>query len=504
MNIAKALQQAARAFATRPAICMGAETVHDYSAFAERSAAMASFLRVKKVPAGTPVVIWMNNLPDYFPALFGIWAAGCTAVPVNCKLHPREVEYIVGNCASPMIFTDRPEQLTAIAGVIYIGDAAFLEQVSSLTGEPFEPAPVKPEDPAWIFYTSGTTGRPKGAVLSHRNLWAMTTSFLADMCTVTERSAAFAVAPLSHAAGLFALPFVLRGSANVIPNSGGFDPNEIVSLLHAFDQVSFFAAPTMLNRLITAGALDERALASLDLIFVGGAPIYIEDLRAALKAIGTRVWIGYGQGEAPCTITYVPPHFFAGDPDDIPEQLAGSVGIARTGVDVRVVDNEGADCSPGTLGEVVVAGDVVMSGYLGNPEASAAALRNGWLWTGDIGVLDERGILTLKDRSKDVIISGGSNIYPREVEEVLLRFPGVRSANVVGLHSDEWGEEVVAFIVGGPEVTAEALDRFCLDNIARFKRPKTYRFVSELPTSSYGKILKTELRQMLRASANGG
>jgi len=332
----------------------------------------------------------------------------------------------------------------------------------------------------------------------------MTTSFLADMCPVTERSAVFAVAPLSHAAGLFALPFVLRGSANVIPDSGGFDPDEIVSLLHAFTHVSFFAAPTMLNRLITAGALDERALASLDLIFVGGAPIYIEDLRAALKAIGTRVWIGYGQGEAPCTITYVPPHFFAGAPDGIPEQLAGSVGIARTGVDVRVVDSEGADCPLGTLGEVVVAGDVIMSGYLGNPEASAAALRDGWLWTGDIGVLDERGILTLKDRSKDVIISGGSNIYPREVEEVLLRFPGVTGANVVGLPSDEWGEEVVAFIVGGPEVTAETLDRFCLDNVARFKRPKTYRFVSELPTSSYGKILKTELRQMLHASRNGG
>jgi long-chain acyl-CoA synthetase len=502
MNIAKTLQQAARTFATRPAICKGALTVHDYAGLAARSAAIAAWLRARGIGAGTPVVIWMSNVPDYLPAIYGIWAAGCTAVPVNWKLHPREVDYIVGNCASPIIFTDRPDQLSGLSGVTDVAGAAFIEEISSLAGEAFEPASVRPEDAAWIFYTSGTTGRPKGAVLSHRNLWAMTTSFLADMCPVTERSTALAVAPLSHAAGLFALPFVLRGAANVIPESGGFDPEEVVSLLRAFGHVSFFAAPTMLNRLIASGHLDEAAISSLDLVFVGGAPIYVEDLRAALKVIDARLWIGYGQGEAPCTITYVPPHFLAGDPDAIPEELAGSVGIARTGVDVRVVDGDGIDCPAGTPGEVIVAGDVVMSGYLGNPEASAAALRDGWLWTGDIGVLDARGVLILKDRSKDVIISGGSNIYPREVEEVLLRYPGVKSANVVGLPSEKWGEEVVAFIVGEPELTADALDRFCLDNIARFKRPKIYRFVSELPTSSYGKILKTELRQMLEATGD--
>ena len=171
--------------------------------------------------------------------------------------------------------------------------------------------------------------------------------------------------------------------------------------------------------------------------------------------------------------------------------------LARTGVTVRVVDDAGADCAPDMPGEVIVSGDVVMSGYWRNPEATASALRDGWLHTGDIGSLDAQGVLTLKDRSKDVIISGGSNIYPREVEAVLLRYPGVSEANVTGRPHADWGEEVVAFVVAEDGVTAEALDRFCLDHIARFKRPKSYRFVPSLPKSSYGKILKTELRRML-------
>ena len=162
-----------------------------------------------------------------------------------------------------------------------------------------------------------------------------------------------------------------------------------------------------------------------------------------------------------------------------------------------MVDETGTDCPPDVLGEVIVAGDVVMAGYWQNSEATASALRDGWLWTGDIGSFDAQRVLTLKDRSKDVIISGGSNIYPREVEEVLLRHPGVTETNVIGRPHPDWGEQVIAFVVADPGVTAEALDRFCLDRIARFKRPKDYRFVPSLPKSSYGKILKTELRRML-------
>jgi long-chain acyl-CoA synthetase len=186
--------------------------------------------------------------------------------------------------------------------------------------------------------------------------------------------------------------------------------------------------------------------------------------------------------------------------DDADPRWAGrieSVGVAQTLVEVRVVDSQGVELPPGETGEVVVRGDSVMAGYWRNPEASAQALRDGWLWTGDMGAVDADGFLTLKDRSKDVIISGGSNIYPREVEEVLLRHPGVREVSVVGRPDPEWGEIVVAF-VAGEGVDAEALDALCLEHIARFKRPKAYRFVDSLPKNNYGKVLKTALREQLQ------
>ncbi|WP_372023149.1 AMP-binding protein (plasmid) [Tistrella mobilis] len=496
MNISELLAQSARTFHDRPAVCLGDATVLTYAGLRDRGAALAAGLRARGVPRGGRVVIYMGNRPEYFEMLFGIWAAGCVAVPVNAKLHPAEVDYVLSNSGAGLLFTDKAGDMAGFAGTVAVDGPAYADMLAGTEAlmPAFAPVRVAAEDPAWIFYTSGTTGRPKGAVLSHRNLWAMTASFLADIGPVTEGSAALHPAPLSHAAGLFALPFVRRGAANVVPESGGFDPDELVALLHRFPRSSFFAAPTMLNRFIACPALDTRAIAGLDLIFCGGAPIYVEDLRQALGLLGSRIWIGYGQGEVPCTISYLPPHVLG---PDTPESWLGSVGIARTGVTVRVVDDAGADCAPDMPGEVIVSGDVVMTGYWQNPEATASALRDGWLHTGDIGSLDAHGVLTLKDRSKDVIISGGSNIYPREVEEVLLRYPGVSEANVTGRPHADWGEEVVAFVVAEDGVTAEALDRFCLDHIARFKRPKSYRFVPSLPKSSYGKILKTELRRML-------
>ncbi|MGD9865562.1 MAG: AMP-binding protein [Pseudodonghicola sp.] len=497
MNISELLAQSARTFAGRPAVCLGAETFCTYAGLRDRGAALAAGLRARGVPVGGRVVIYMGNRPEYIEILFAIWAAGCVAVPVNAKLHPGEVDYVLSDSGASLLFTDKAAEMAGFAGTVAVDGAEYAALMAGAAE--FVPAPVAPTDPAWIFYTSGTTGRPKGAVLTHRNLWAMTMSFLADICPVTEGSSALHPAPLSHAAGLFALPFVRRGGANVVPVSGGFDSEELVELLHRYPAASFFAAPTMLNRFTACPALDAAAIDNIDLVFCGGAPIYVEDLRQALDLLGPRIWIGYGQGEAPCTISYLPPHVLG---QDIPEAWLGSVGIPRTGVAVRVVDAAGADCPAEVPGEVIVAGDVVMAGYWQNPAATAAALRDGWLYTGDIGSFDAAGVLTLKDRSKDVIISGGSNIYPREVEEVLLRHPGVTEINVIGRPHPDWGEEVVAFVVAEEGVSAEALDRFCLDHIARFKRPKSYRFVPALPKSSYGKILKTELRRMLEETAS--
>jgi acyl-CoA synthetase (AMP-forming)/AMP-acid ligase II len=228
--------------------------------------------------------------------------------------------------------------------------------------------------------------------------------------------------------------------------------------------------------------------------------MYLADLKRALALFGPKLYQLYGQGESPMTITGLDKSLHADTAHPRYEERLVGAGVARTGVAVKVVDEAGQELPPGEVGEIVTASDCVMKGYWNNPDANAKTLREGWLWTGDIGSLDSDGFLTIKDRSKDMIISGGSNIYPREIEEVLLTHPGVLEAAVVSRPHADWGEEAIAYVVAreGADVVAGDLDRLCLDNIARFKRPKGYRFVTSLPKNNYGKILKTELRQLLQ------
>jgi long-chain acyl-CoA synthetase len=299
---------------------------------------------------------------------------------------------------------------------------------------------------------------------------------------------------MSHGSGLYILPHVAKGACQVIPVSGGFDAAEVFELIGAHQGATLFFAPTMVSRLIDAPGFGDADFANLKTIVYGGAPMYVEDSLRALDALGPRLVQIYGQGESPMTITCLAraAHGATGEPRYL-DRLA-SVGTAFTGVEVRV-----ADADADEIGEILVRGDAVMAGYWNDADASAETLRGGWLHTGDIGAIDGDGFLTLKDRSKDVIISGGSNVYPREVEEVLKRHDGVSEVSVVGRPHADWGEEVVAFVAvrPGAEVTEAALDALCLDHIARFKRPRAYRFVDALPKNDTGKVLKTALRDML-------
>ena len=227
--------------------------------------------------------------------------------------------------------------------------------------------------------------------------------------------------------------------------------------------------------------------------------MYVADLERALHLFGPRLYQLFGQGESPMTITGLDQRMHADPGHPRWRDRLGSTGVPRTGVLVRVVDEDDNELPAGEIGEVVTRSDCVMEGYWRNPEANAETLRGAWLHTGDLGSLDQDGFLTLRDRSKDMIISGGSNIYPREIEEVLLRHPNLVEASVVGRPHPDWGEEVIAFIVPKPgvAVVAPELDKLCLDHIARFKRPREYRFVEALPKNNYGKVLKTELRKIL-------
>jgi acyl-CoA synthetase (AMP-forming)/AMP-acid ligase II len=245
----------------------------------------------------------------------------------------------------------------------------------------------------------------------------------------------------------------------------------------------------MVVRLLASRAA--RAPRGLKTITYGGAPMYVADCLRAIELFGPRLYQLYGQGESPMTITGLPQSEHAS------RTHLETCGFARTGVEVAVFNDKDEALPPGEIGEIVTRSDCVMAGYWENPEASAKTLRGGWLHTGDLGSLDAQGFLTIKDRSKDMIISGGANIYPREVEEVLLMHPDVVECSVVGRPHPEWGEEVVAFVVSRGPLAAEQLDLLCKDNIARFKRPREYRFVEALPKNNYGKVLKTELRARL-------
>ncbi len=514
-NVAWLLERSARAHPRLPALALGGRVLCDYASLAGRAARIAGALTAAGLGRGERVAFVARNVPAYIEALFGCWWAGLVAVPANSKLHPKELAFVLEDSGARWAFVDAAWQ-AAIGGIAGEGTGP---SVVLLGGEEYEklaggapcpePAVCATDDPAWLFYTSGTTGRPKGVVLSHGNLRAMSRSFLAGVESVAPGDALLHPAPLSHGSGLYVLPHVAAGAVNVVPESGAFDPDEIWALLALWDRACFFAAPTMVKRLVASRALGAARVDRLKSIVYGGGPMYVADARSAFAALGPRLAQIYGQGESPMTITAMSRALIADAIARDDDARLGSVGLAQVGIEVRVGDERDRGLPAGGNGEVLVRGPTVMQGYWMNPEASRRALANGWLHTGDIGSLDADGYLTLKDRSKDLIISGGSNIYPREVEEVLLRHADVAEVAVVGRAHAEWGEEVVACVVvrGGLVRDADAkrriehaLDALCLGHIARFKRPKAYLFVDELPKNNTGKVLKTELRRRVAES----
>ena len=511
MNVAAWVERQGRRRPDAPAVAHGERVHADWAAFAARVAGAAAGLRDDfGLLPGDRVAIVMRNRPEYLEALFAVWHAGLVAVPVNARLHRDEIAYILDDSETAVVVTDADHvgDVESLVGTVASLRAALVtpdERWNRLTAS--SPTPLvgrQPSDPAWLFYTSGTTGRPKGAMLTHRNLLMASLSYFADIDPVTPQDSVLHAAPLSHGSGLYGLPHMARGAVSVVPESGGVDGDEIAALVGRWPGVTFFAAPTMVKRLAGDRSVAAADFSHLKTIIYGGAPMYLADLEDALAVFGPRLAQIYGQGESPMTITALSKADHAERDDPQWRDRMQSVGLPRTDVEVRVVDGEERDLPVGEVGEVVVRGDVVMAGYWKQPDATAEALRGGWLHTGDVGSFDAHGYLTLRDRSKDLIISGGMNIYPREVEEALLRHPGVRAAAVVGRPDTEWGEAVVAFVVAAEGVappTAGDLDRTCLDHIARFKRPRDYLFVDALPTNNYGKVLKRELRDRLRAEA---
>jgi len=506
MNISAFLPQLAKVYGDRPAVSVGTELFCNYAQFAQRVAGLAGALRgVFGLNKGDRVGLAMRNAPQYLEVLVACWHAGLCTVPVNAKLHPREFAHIFDNCGARICFVTEDlagaiasvsNELPNLQRTVCVDDGDYERLVAS---DAIATTPVSAEDPAWIFYTSGTTGRPKGATLCHRNLMAMALRYYADIDQVSHEDCYLHAAPLSHGGGLYGLPHLFKASHQVIPVSRGFDVAEIFELLETYRNMTFFAAPTMLTRMTNHPGAAKARVESIKTIYYGGAPMYLEDMKRALSVFGPRFYQIFGQGESPMTGVGLSKALHADTAHPRFEQRLASTGVPRTGVEVRIVDENDVDVPVGECGEVLFRSDVTMLGYWNDSDATARTLRGGWLHTGDVGCFDEDGFVTLKDRSKDMIISGGTNIYPREIEEVLLTDSRIDEVSVVGRRNPDWGEEVVAFVVArtGESVTARELEELCLNNIARFKRPKEYFFVDQLPKSNYGKILKTELRKQL-------
>src|SRR5205807_3349833 len=408
-----------------------------------------------------------------------------------------EVLVATGKYATNAIRAHKQMPELQLVGVESIADALDYETLLSASDSMKADAEVDPDDLAWLFYTSGTTGKPKGAMLTHRNLLAMTMNYYADVNPIVPEDVVLHAAPLTHGSGLFGLPAIAKGATSVILHTPSFDVDMVFTLIqHLRITTIAFLAPTQIKMLLN-GPYQSYDLSSLRCIPYGGGPMYVEDMKQAVEAFGPGIVQIYGQGEAPMTISYLrrEEHVTHGDPDA--ERRLASAGIPRTDVEVRIVDDDDHEVAAGKIGEIAARGSVVMVGYWNRPDETAESLRGGWLHTGDIGMMDEQGYLYLLDRKKDMIISGGNNIYPREIEEVLLKHPAIYEVAVISVPDPLWGESVKAIVAlrSGMTVTEEEVNALCRQHLASYKKPRTVEFVPELPKNAYGKILKRELRE---------
>ncbi len=509
MNVANFLRLTARSFPGHPAISWRGTTI-GYDEFDCRSAAFAQWL-ISIGAAPGRVVLYLDNRPELLIAMFGTFRAGATVVPCNSRLTADELGFLIADCAATVVVTDADHESVArraggAATVVVAG--AGLDEVLAAKSPTRDVAEMDPDAIAWIFYTSGTTGHPKGAMLSHAVLNFVTVSWLADLTPLDESDVTLHVAPLSHGAGFHALAATARGARQIIPSGVSFDPAATLELIQREGVTNTWMVPTqivMLTDAATIGAAPDIDVPSLQHVVYGGAPITPAAMTRALQRFGPVFVQLYGQGETPMTATVLRRQ------DHRPE-LLGSAGRPRPGIELRIVDDAGQPLADGEIGELAVRGPSVMTGYWNRPEATADTIVDGWLRTGDLGRFTPDGILWLLDRAKDLIISGGSNVYAVEVEQVLATHPAVGEVAVVGVADDLWGELVVAVIVPADSVTVDTsetgvlttgvldtgvLDAHCRQTLAGYKVPRRYVYVATLPRNAYGKVLKRELRELL-------
>lgn len=440
--------------------------------------------------------------------MFASWMIGAVWVPTNFRLTPPEVAYLAQSSGASVHIFDSAFPAHAAAArsenaacrvEISIGASGLddWEAVAAFATPVTVAADVDRDHPAWFFYTSGTTGRPKAGVLTHGQMEYIVCNHLCDlMPATTEQDASLVVAPLSHGAGIHALPQIARGAPTILLSGERLDCEEAWRLVERHKVTNMFTVPTILTMLTRHESVDRFDHRSLRYVIYAGAPMYRADQKHALRKLGKVLVQYFGMGEVTGNITVLPPALHSEDDAGMP---VGSCGFPRTGMDVAILDDRGRHLDAGTTGEICVRGPGVFAGYHDNAEATAQATTHGWFHTGDLGHLDERGFVYITGRASDMYISGGSNVYPREIEEALLLHPAIAEACVVGMPHDKWGESGVAVLVaeaGATPSEAEILSH--LDGrLAKYKWPQTFVFWPELPKSGYGKVTKRDVKLLL-------
>ncbi len=512
MNLAHVLRQSALRYPGEIGLAWGDRT-WTWSDLDRRVDAMAAALAKRGVAKGDRVLVQARNANQLFESMFACFRLGAVWVPTNFRQTPDEVAYLAtASGASAMIcgreFPDHARAARAAApGIrfaVSIGPSDIGEDYDSLVerhdGEALPVASVEHDEPCWFFFTSGTTGRPKAAVLTHGQMAFVITNHLCDLMPgTTHRDASLVVAPLSHGAGIHQLAQVARGAKTILMPGDRLDPEEAWRLVARWRVTNMFTVPTIVKLLTEHPAVDRHDHSSLRHVIYAGAPMYREDQKHALRTLGPVLVQYFGLGEVTGNITVLPAALH--DPEDGPDARIGTCGYERTGMQVQIQDEAGQERPAGETGEICCCGPAVFAGYHDNPEANAAAFRDGWFRTGDLGHMDGQGFLFITGRASDMYISGGSNVYPRETEEKVLAHPAVAEVAILGMPDRTWGEVGVAVCVLRP---GAALDEATLlawlaPKVARYKLPRRVLFWDALPRSGYGKVTKTAIRAEIKA-----
>jgi fatty-acyl-CoA synthase len=460
------------------------DTAWNYRQLHERATRLAYALAARGVRHGTRVAYLGPNHPTFLEALFAAGLLGAVFVPLNWRLAPAELTYILQDSGTEQLITAQPSTLD-VPATMTLGEEYEASLAGSRTDQIDEA--VDPDEPCLILYTSGTTGKPKGAVLSHANIVWNSLNLLVDV-DVTSDEVTLVAAPMFHVAALnqTVLPTLLKGGCLVLMSS--FDPGRALALIAAHRVTFLFGVPTMFLTMAHHPDWAGADLSSVRSAICGGAPIPAAVI-SPYQQRGVTFMQGYGLTEA------APGVLFLRKDDSV--RKAGSAGTAAFFTDVRLVRPDGTDAEAGEPGEILVQGPNVMAGYWGRPAETEAVLSaDGWLRTGDVGVTDDEGYIWIRDRTKDLIISGGENIYPAEVEDALHQHPAVAECAVIGMPDPHWGEVGRAVVVlrEGTDVPGADLLEFLDGRIARYKIPKSVVFADALPRTASGKVLKRDLR----------